>query len=379
MRRDKMAAHSKVLLCVMPFLPIERPALGVSLFAARLRQQGIACDIFYANHRFPDRIGFPLYQRIAQSAPTHDLPGEWVFSRALWRCDALPDEAFDTYARTTPGDYYPNAFLGQIRYAREQAPQYIDDLAETIDLQDVDIVGFSSTFQQSLASLAMAKALKARAPNLHVVFGGANCEGEMGLELHRSFTFIDAVCRGESDTSFPQLIEAVRNDADMYHHRRPRLSGYGRRNGRSLVPQAAIRGMDSLPFPITAISSPRSSGPQPAIHRTGADHRNLARMLVGRKTPLHLCGLNGLGIGYRAKSADARWPNSAICATARGFIPLRPTTLSTCATSRRCSLPWWRMAPSCSCSTRPRQISRRSRSGFLGAWERPGCSPESST
>ncbi|PZV34688.1 RiPP maturation radical SAM C-methyltransferase [Mesorhizobium kowhaii] len=305
MRKDKMAAHSKVLLCVMPFLPIERPALGVSLFAARLRQQGIACDIFYANHRFADRIGFPLYQRIAQSAPTHDLPGEWVFSRALWRCDALPDEAFDTYARTTPGDYYPNAFLGQIRYAREQAPQYIDDLAETIDLQDVDIVGFSSTFQQNLASLAMAKALKARAPNLHVVFGGANCEGEMGLELHRSFTFIDAVCRGESDTSFPQLIEAVRNDADMSTIGGLVYRGAGGETVESLVPQAAIRDMDSLPFPDHSdflAAFERSTAPQ--FIEPELTIETSRGCWWGEKHHCTFCGLNGLGIGYRAKSAD---------------------------------------------------------------------------
>ena len=41
------------------------------------------------------------------------------------------------------------------------------------------------------------------------MFGGGNCEGEMGRELHRSFPWIDYVCSGEGEYSFPQLVQAI--------------------------------------------------------------------------------------------------------------------------------------------------------------------------
>ena len=303
MKTTMPGAQPRVLLCVMPFLPIERPALGVSLFSARLRSLGMACDVLYANHRFADRIGFPLYQRIAQSTPTHDLPGEWIFSRALWGDSALPDGDFEDYARSTPGDFYPNAFLGQIRHAREQATRFIDDLAEFVELDGIDIVGFSTTFQQNVASLAMARALKARRPNLRIVFGGANCEGEMGLELHRQFAFIDCVCRGEADQSFPQLIQALRGDADL-----SRIGGlvYRGVDGVSIesrVPQAPVRDMDSLPVPdhrdfLAAFensTAPQFIEPELTVETSRG-------CWWGEKHHCTFCGLNGLGITYRAKS-----------------------------------------------------------------------------
>lgn len=299
------ALTPRVLLCVMPFLPIERPALGVSLFAARLRAEGKACDVFYANHRFADRIGFPLYQRIAQNSPTHELPGEWAFTRALWGDEALPDAAYEAYARKTPGDYFPNAFLGQLRFARSEATRFIPDAVDMLDLDGVDIVGFSSTFQQNIASLAMAKALKARKPSLHIVMGGANCEGEMGLELHRQFSFVDSICRGESDESFPALIEAVRTGRDL-----SQIAGLVYRDAmgqscESSAPQMTVKAMDALPVPdhsdfLRAFE--RSTAPQfVAPELTVETSRGC---WWGEKHHCTFCGLNGMGIGYRSKSAE---------------------------------------------------------------------------
>ena len=43
-----------------------------------------------------------------------------------------------------------------------------------------------------------------------IVFGGANCEGEMGVQMIRSFPWIDYVCCGEADHSFVALVEQLR-------------------------------------------------------------------------------------------------------------------------------------------------------------------------
>ena len=65
------------------------------------------------------------------------------------------------------------------------------------------VVGFTTTFHQTCACLAVAERLKRRPDAPVIVFGGANCEGEMGLQLIRSFAWIDYVCCGEGDISFP--------------------------------------------------------------------------------------------------------------------------------------------------------------------------------
>ncbi len=72
-----------------------------------------------------------------------------------------------------------------------------------------DLVGFSSTFQQNVPSLALAQQLKRQQPSLPVLFGGGNCERPMGPALHRNFTFVDYVVSGEAEVAFVGLIDAL--------------------------------------------------------------------------------------------------------------------------------------------------------------------------
>jgi hypothetical protein len=86
--------RQRVLLVAMPFLSLERPALGIALLKASLRDAGIDCDCKYLQFSFADTIGTAAYRSITDDTPTHDLVGEWVFTRALYQENAQPDSAF---------------------------------------------------------------------------------------------------------------------------------------------------------------------------------------------------------------------------------------------------------------------------------------------
>ena len=58
---------------------------------------------------------------------------------------------------------------------------------EGIDWSAYDVVGFTSTFQQNVASLALARAIKEEHPRVTTLFGGANFDSVMGLEYLRVF------------------------------------------------------------------------------------------------------------------------------------------------------------------------------------------------
>ena len=88
--------------------------------------------------------------------------------------------------------------------ARENADAFIDRCVGQVDWTRYAFLGISSSFQQNMASLAFARRVKAQFPHIFIVFGGANCQGEMGIELHRRYGFIDAVCLGEGDLIFPE-------------------------------------------------------------------------------------------------------------------------------------------------------------------------------
>jgi radical SAM superfamily enzyme YgiQ (UPF0313 family) len=111
------------------------------------------------------------------------------------------------------------------------------------------VIGFSTNLQQNLASLALARRIKATWPDKVIVLGGANCDGEMGLELHRQFPFIDYVCRGESEIVFAALVERLLDGAPP-----PSLPGLiVQGDGGQSVPVGGnalpVSDLDSLPYP----------------------------------------------------------------------------------------------------------------------------------
>src|SRR5581483_6787272 len=77
------------------------------------------------------------------------------------------------------------------------------------------LIGFTTVFPQHVASLALAKRLKARAPSVPIVFGGSNCEGVMGAETIRQFSFVDAAVSGEGDLIFPEIVQRVFKGAPL--------------------------------------------------------------------------------------------------------------------------------------------------------------------
>ena len=142
-----------------------------------------------------------------------------MFASCLLDDDPARAEAYERLAG-------PTAELELIRGARSRADGFLRRCVESVDWGAYDVVGFTTTFAQNVASLALARRVKERSPESVVVLGGANCEGEMGLALHRSFPFVDLVCAGEADLTFPRLLTTLRGG------RRPGGDSRGRRPPR---------------------------------------------------------------------------------------------------------------------------------------------------
>src|SRR5262249_23557183 len=114
---------------------------------------------------------------------TGQLTGEWLFSVAAFGDDAPADD--DAYFRAFPDvvqwakDFGKDtAYLSSLRH--EVLPAYLGDCLAAADWGRYQVVGFSSTFQQNVASLGLARRIKERYPAVRVVFGGANLAGDMG-------------------------------------------------------------------------------------------------------------------------------------------------------------------------------------------------------
>ena len=92
-----------------------------------------------------------------------------------------------------------------MRWVRTHSAAYVDRLADAIVARRPRIVGCSSVFQQHCASLALLKRIRELSPETVLLMGGANCEGEMGVETLRAFPWVDCVVSGEADAIFADL------------------------------------------------------------------------------------------------------------------------------------------------------------------------------
>src|SRR5262249_12991438 len=195
-----------VALVCMPFGSTARPSLGLSLLEAGLNRQGLACDVHYLNLRFAEILGSHRYDRIADST-AEALIGEWIFAADLFGDRVAEAGRFFEAVLPHVADLQPQ--IAEFIEAREAVERYLDECECVVRWQDYALVGFTSTFQQNAASLALAKRIKSAHPHVQIAFGGANCEGDMGLALHRLFKFVDYVCSVDSDSAFPVLARRV--------------------------------------------------------------------------------------------------------------------------------------------------------------------------
>jgi ribosomal peptide maturation radical SAM protein 1 len=298
-----MSDKARVALVNMPFSFSKYPSIQLGTLSALLKSQGIPVNCHHLNVRFAHKIGVPLYELICEKRA---LFGEWLFSYLLFRDN--PKRA-----------QYPRVFKpvfeqiaqqsGQsIGYFEEMAtrtaPQFLTWALTSIDWGQYKLVGFTSTFDQNVASLTMAKLIKDLYPDVKIVFGGANYDGEMGMEYFRAFPFIDHVVIGEGEGTFPALVRAIlegKNDGF------PNGVAYRLGNEIRFVPNT------SLFTDFTKTGPPDYDDYYHLLAELGDVAQGLDRILLyegsrgcwwGEKHHCTFCGLNAQSMKFRAKSFD---------------------------------------------------------------------------
>jgi len=292
---------SDVLLLSMPYGAIERPSLGLSLLKAGLEKEGIEARVRYPLFDFAELIGLEVYQWVSTCLPHTALAGEWTFTEALYGSRPKVREYYEDRVlrhRWRRGDQDIKV-INQISRA---ARLFIRRCLDEIDWNSYKIVGFTSTFEQNIPSLALARQLKRRYPHLHIVFGGANWEAVMGLELHRRFQFIDTVCSGEADVSFPRLARHLLEGDPADITEIPGIVYREQGESRSTGNAPRIFDMDSLPIPDYSDFYPRFFKDNVRDFTPLLLMESSRGCWWGARSHCTFCGLNGDGMAFRSKS-----------------------------------------------------------------------------
>jgi ribosomal peptide maturation radical SAM protein 1 len=302
-------APKPVALISMPQLSARYPSFQLALLKPTLEKAGIPAQAFSLFLYFGSRIGWPLNEALADVWPC--MAGEWIWSKAAFG-DISSKEKDEEYFRTFRGNFEPicrraGCTLQDLVWVRDKAaPDFIDFCVESVDWKRFGLIGFSVVFQQLLASLALANALKRKYPDLPVIMGGASLEDDIADELMRGCPQVDYMHCGDGDLSFPEMVhrlyrgDSLRGLRGLMH----RENGEVQFAGRS--PNFAQ--MDQTPTPdFSEYFYARREG--------GYDDYDGSRDMLlpieaargcwwGEKNHCTFCGLNRSGMEFRAKSPE---------------------------------------------------------------------------
>ena len=306
-----------VVLVNMPFGPLATPSLGLSILAAQLKEINITVKVEYFNIKFAQILGEREYKYFCDGYPvTHALFAEWVFSRIFNSQDTTSEYVEKVLLPELVEGHSPPGYKS---FKKQEIIQLIDEVANisipffeecltTILSDKPKVVGFTSTFQQHVSSLMLARMIKKSSPDVIVVLGGANCDGEMGIETLKNHIFIDAIIQGEGENVFPVFVQSVLDGNPNYN-----ISGIIsnkqeaeilKTTEKVILPSQLVN-LDGIPYPdfddfVAAWESRKVEEGSPVY--AALLFETARGCWWGQKNHCTFCGLNGDGMAFRSKN-----------------------------------------------------------------------------
>jgi len=287
-----------VVFGVMPFADAERPSIAVSLLKAQIARFGFSSSVVYCNLDFAERIGFESYAQISGGLSMNSIVGEWFFADQVFGADVPPEYG---YVDKVLAKCAAPQVITNILAARRHRDAFVQESADAILARHPRVVALTSTFDQTNACLAVARAIKSRPNPPVIILGGANCEGEMGHQLLHCAPWLDFVCTGEGDHVFPAFLDFLLNGRGNVLPAGILQQG----NAPELTVPSVIYDLDALPIPdysdyLARIQSSSLAGKlKPTLLMESS-----RGCWWGAKQHCTFCGLNGRTMTYRSKSVE---------------------------------------------------------------------------
>ena len=317
-----------VILIVPPFHALKYPSLGVHLLQACAREAGFRVQVLYANILLASIIGEELHEDICDS-PDGTFAGERFFARCAFGLPSLgrrtsrmfesdwvigPNKNWEIGPDLDPRDRRQPITLSILRRMEGCADGYLDGVAKAVSTKSYKIVGCTTTFEQTAASVALLGRIKGLRKDTITILGGANCEGEMARGIASLPSGIDYIFSGESEVTFVKFLR------DIIAGSRPQSR---------LIQGEPCRDMDALPRPSyeefyeqRRRFLPMSKAP---AEQTEIPYETSRGCWWGEKHHCTFCGFNEESIAFRQKSPgrvitelrallDA-YPSGTVCMT----------------------------------------------------------------
>ena len=268
---EESATRKRVLMLCPPFQPLTVSSLAVAQLATLLRTRNIVCTESYLHFDFARLIGEEKYCLITDAGS--GLKGELLFSEGLHGMSS---------------DSSTQDMLSQLYGPYDERARALDELGkrclERVAVDRPDLVGMSTSFNQLLPSLWLARLIKKTYPNIQIVLGGAACSEPMGQRVLEGYPDIDYAVSGFGERALLTLSCSNPPKGHLLQcHEAPEL--------------------DSLPVPeyeqFLLEAGDFASGTKIALA-----FESSRGCWWGQKNHCTFCGLNGVEMRFTAKSNE---------------------------------------------------------------------------
>ena len=221
--------------------------------------------------------------------------GERIFARSAF---GLPPLGYQTeelreqitrLARSKDGEGTFERFAALER----QAGPFCTALGERLAALPVRVVGATTTFQQTAASVALLAQVKRARPGALTALGGANCEGEMARGIASLGAPIDYIFSGECESVFPDFLRRAVAGQPL--------------PAEPIVPGQACFNLDSLPEPCYEEYFAQLDNALPSLRENmevSLPYESSRGCWWGALHHCTFCGENGETMAFRQKSPD---------------------------------------------------------------------------
>ncbi len=289
--------QARVALINAPFADVGAPSLQLGIIASILRSEGIPTDVVYLNLLFAE-LCHPLIYREAWYRGGRATEG--IFRGAL---DPTTDRG-DILERLENEPYVSDVVMQWIKLVNAQVPAFMDECLRRVPWSRYKLVGFTTPLVQLTPALAISRALKERHPHLITLFGGADCEDEMGEALLECFPWVDCVYQGEAESHITELVSSLLQGTPT-----PPIPGLLARGGLKKRGGEDTRGLfadwGSTPIPdftdyfIQLGTTSFADEIQPRVLFEGS-----RGCWWGERHQCTFCGINPLGMPFRRKAKE---------------------------------------------------------------------------
>jgi ribosomal peptide maturation radical SAM protein 1 len=178
---------ARVLLICPPFQYPHTSSLCVAQLATYLKQNGIDCQEAYLHLEFLRIIGIKRYENInsAKEGRANGNTAELMFAEGLH--GSIADEKWKTDLASlvgTPAD------------RRSMLERFEQRVVSRLEYERPKIVGLTTSYNQLMAALWIARIVKRVLPESITIFGGTACFAPMGPAILKGYPQVDYVVGG---------------------------------------------------------------------------------------------------------------------------------------------------------------------------------------